>query len=100
MCAGCRQSLNGEVSRYKFDAVSHIRSIAVHCENITIFSKLAVTVVLLVHVCVLAERARPYLLTTDAHASTDYINAVYIDVRINLLACDVVALRVERRTSH
>jgi len=33
----------------------------------------------------LAERARPYLLTTDAHASTDYINAVYIDVRIDLL---------------
>ena len=32
-----------------------------------------------------AERARPYLLTTDAHASTDYINAVYIDVRINVL---------------
>ena len=30
---------------------------------------------------VLAERARPYLLTTDAHSSTDYINAVYIDVR-------------------
>jgi len=28
----------------------------------------------------LAERARPYLLTTDAHTSTDYINAVYIDV--------------------
>jgi len=28
-----------------------------------------------------AERARPYLLTTDAHASTDFINAVYIDVR-------------------
>jgi len=33
-----------------------------------------------------AERARPYLLTTDAHASTDYINAVYIDVRIYLVA--------------
>ena len=36
-----------------------------------------------VRVCVLAvaERARPYLTTTDAHSSTDYINAVYVDVR-------------------
>ena len=33
-----------------------------------------------------AERARPYLLTTDAYASTDYINAVYIDVRTSILA--------------
>jgi len=34
---------------------------------------------------VLAERARPYLLTTDAHASTDFINAVYVDVRVSVL---------------
>ena len=28
----------------------------------------------------LAERARPYLITHDSNDSTDYINAVYVDV--------------------
>lgn len=27
-----------------------------------------------------AERARPYLVTQDSSDSTDYINAVYVDV--------------------
>ena len=27
-----------------------------------------------------AERARPYLITHDSNDSTDYINAVYVDV--------------------
>ena len=29
-----------------------------------------------------AERARPYLITHDSNDSTDYINAVYVDVSI------------------
>ena len=46
-------------------------------------SKPSVCVCVCARVCVLAvaERARPYLTTTDAHSSTDYINAVYVDVR-------------------
>ena len=31
-----------------------------------------------------AERARPYLITHDSNDSTDYINAVYVDVSILL----------------
>ena len=30
--------------------------------------------------CISAERSRPYLITHDSNESTDYINAVYVDV--------------------
>ena len=36
-------------------------------------------------VMVTAERSRPYLITHDSNDSTDYINAVYVDVSIHYM---------------
>lgn len=55
--------------------INKLSYILLTCRNVIAFNLL---------ISILAERARPYLFTSDSNESTDFINAVYVDVSNSL----------------